>query len=92
MLSIAICIGFITSFLGVRIVVFIYRYKGTPYATMVRIVGVSFGAIIVSFSHYLLRYVFWDGTSLELDVATAFTVSIILSMTFFFWLYRKKIG
>ena len=92
MVLIATIIGFLVGVYGVYVVVFVYKYKGTPKAGMVRILGVSSGAIVVSVAQYLLQYVFWDGTDLDLDASIAFTTSIVVSLAIFFWINRNKIG
>ncbi len=61
MFLIAIIIGTLVGIYGVYAVVFIYKYKGTPKAGMVRILGVSSVAIVASFGVYFLRYIFGDG-------------------------------
>lgn len=92
MLIISSIIGITIGYLCVFITVFIYRFKGHPNAGIIRILGVSLGAIVSSFGLYLLRHVFGDGTSPDVDVSITFSVSTILSLIFFFWLNRRRIG
>jgi len=92
MLIISSIIGITIGYVCVFLTVYIYRFKGHPNAGMIRILGVSSGAIIASFGLYLLRHVFGDGTSPDVDVSIIFSTSIVLSLIFFFWLNRKNIG
>lgn len=92
MLAVAIIIGVLVGIYGVYLVVFIYKYKGTPKADLVRVLGVSSVALVVSLGLYLLQHVFWDGTELGLDISAAFTISLITSLVVFFWINRNKIG
>ncbi len=92
MLIISSIIGITIGYVCVFLTVFIYRFKGQPNAGIIRILGVSSGAIAASFGLYLLRHVFGDGTSPDADVSIIFSASIVLSLIFFFWLNRKNIG
>ncbi len=88
----AIIIGALVGVYGVYAVVFVYKYKGTPKATMVRILGVSSVAVVVSVGLYLLQHVFWDGTELSFEVSVAFSASLIVSLVIFFSINKNKIG
>lgn len=92
MLLIAIIIGAFVAAYTVYAVVFIYKFKGTPKATMARILGVSSVAIVASFGSFLTKYFFESRPELELDASISFSVSAILGMIIFFWINRKKIG
>lgn len=91
MLLIAIIIGTLVGIYGAYTVVFIYKFKGTPKASMARVLGVSSGAVVASFGVYLLRYIFGDGEE-PLSASIAFSVSAIISLSVFLWINRKKIG
>lgn len=90
MLLIAGIIGFLAGTYAVYTVVFVYKFKGTPKAGIVRVLGVSSVAIVASFGNYLLTYVFYDEETSLVD-GIAFSLTGILSMAFFFWLNRDKI-
>ncbi len=91
MLLIAIIIGALVGVYGVYVVVFVYKFKGTPKAGMVRVLGVSSGAVVALLGVYFLRYIFGDGSE-PLSASVAFGVSSIISMVIFFWINRNKIG
>ena len=96
MLLIAIIIGsLIGALVGIYVVyavVFVYKYKGTSKASMVRGLGVSSGAVVASFGSFLIKYFFGNRTELDLGASIAFGASAIISMVVFFWINRKKIG
>ena len=77
------------SFYAVRVVIWVYKYKNTPKATIARISGVSSVALIAPVGAHLPEYFFSGGEELPLVASIVFVVSAISGMTLFFWLNRK---
>jgi len=78
-------IGIALSFYAVRAVIWVYKFKNTPNATVARIAGVSSVAVLAPISGALPGYIFWGGSDQPLIVSASFTVSVILGLVFFFW-------
>jgi len=92
MLFSAITVGTLIGIYCVYAIVFIYKYKGTSKADLVRILGVSSIALVASIGLFFLENILLKKSELTIEVSIIFSLSIIVSLILFFWINKNKIG